>query len=183
MFAGGTAELLAGAGNNTFNLRSGMQTQLTIKAGGGHDLLKFDGGTDEPFDPVKSAGVFFDGGGQGGDGVLVDDRRYGQPRQHKTRGNAHFIDGVASLEFKNIKAFEVKAGFGGAHMDARESNIAVSYSGGPGNDTLYGSRFNDRLFGGAGNDFVRGGKGNDTVRGNLGDDDVHGEEGDDSVIA
>ena len=54
-----------------------------------------------------------------------------------------------------------------------------AFSGGAGNDTLFGLDRNDRLDGGTGNDLVLGGAGNDTLTAGLGDDTLDGGDGND----
>jgi Ca2+-binding RTX toxin-like protein len=94
-----------------------------------------------------------------------------------------------------------------AMLLATGAAIAITLTGGPGNDVLYGTTASDTLrgeggsdalYGRPGNDFLYGGPGNDNfentavdkqgisstagLRGAGGDDSVYGEGGDDDVI-
>jgi Ca2+-binding RTX toxin-like protein len=64
-----------------------------------------------------------------------------------------------------------------------QTAVALSASGGAGNDTLSGGSGADRLDGAAGNDTVYGGAGNDSIWGQAGNDTVYGYSGNDSVSA
>lgn len=55
------------------------------------------------------------------------------------------------------------------------------FSGGPGNDSIYGRYGADTLDGGTGNDKIYGGPDNDIIFGGIGEDSLQGEEGDDLV--
>ncbi len=61
------------------------------------------------------------------------------------------------------------------------SNIAITFSGAGGNDTVTGGAGNDVLLGGAGNDLLDGGAGNDSLNGQGGSDVLTGGLGDDSL--
>lgn len=57
--------------------------------------------------------------------------------------------------------------------------IGQAFSGGAGNDTMFGLDRNDWLDGGDGNDLVLGGAGNDTLTAGSGDDTLDGGDGND----
>ena len=84
----------------------------------------------------------------------------------------------------------VSAGDGNDLIDATNSDIGVSLSGGNGADTINGGLGNDTLngndgadliTGNAGNDSLAGGNGADTVFGNAGNDTIDGGDGADSL--
>lgn len=70
----------------------------------------------------------------------------------------------------------------GAGDDTVELGDGGEVRGGPGNDTLTGSRLYDVLDGGAGNDVISGGAHGDYLIGGPGDDVVYGGAGPDSVV-
>ncbi|MEL6610129.1 MAG: family 16 glycosylhydrolase [Pseudomonadota bacterium] len=55
------------------------------------------------------------------------------------------------------------------------------YGNGPGDDTLYGTRWSDTVNGGGGNDTIYGRKGFDILSGDDGDDTLYGQEGGDDL--
>ena len=74
-------------------------------------------------------------------------------------------------------------GNGGADLiDASQTDVPVSLSGGTGNDTLIGGSGNDTLDGGAGADSLTGGDGDDNLTGGTGSDVLAGEGGDDVCL-
>jgi Ca2+-binding RTX toxin-like protein len=79
-------------------------------------------------------------------------------------------DGIAS-ELDDIKS-DVEVVTGGTLGDTMTaaSGVAVTFNGGPGNDTLIGDTAADTLNGDAGNDTLRGKDGNDILNGGDGDD-------------
>lgn len=68
-------------------------------------------------------------------------------------------------------------GTDGDDVLATRLDLAVSMSGGAGNDSLTGGNLNDTLDGGAGNDFLTGGQGDDTLIGGAGNDVLDGGNG------
>ncbi|MEO6600995.1 MAG: calcium-binding protein [Polyangiaceae bacterium] len=79
-------------------------------------------------------------------------------------------DGIAS-ELDDIKS-DVEVVTGGTLGDTMTAapGVAITFNGGPGNDTLIGDTGNDTLNGEAGNDILRGKDGNDILNGGDGDD-------------
>lgn len=60
--------------------------------------------------------------------------------------------------------------------------VAISLSGGPGNDTIHGGNGNDRANGNYGNDLLYGDAGNDTLFGGNDEDQLFGGAGDDVLV-
>jgi Ca2+-binding RTX toxin-like protein len=67
-------------------------------------------------------------------------------------------------------------------IDATSFTVAVTLTGGSGNDSLTGSALADSLTGGLGNDTINAGAGNDTITIGAGDDSVVAGDGNDTVI-
>lgn len=59
--------------------------------------------------------------------------------------------------------------------------VSTNYSGGEGNDTLYGTDGNDVLEGGAGKDLIYGRAGNDNLYGGMDNDTIYGNDGNDYI--
>ncbi|KUL34619.1 calcium-binding protein [Actinoplanes awajinensis] len=62
-----------------------------------------------------------------------------------------------------------------------KSDLAISVSGGSGNDRIYGGPRNDSLNGGNGNDLIYGGAGRDRLIGGMGADRLHAGAGNDQL--
>ena len=58
-------------------------------------------------------------------------------------------------------------------------DLELLFSGGPGEDTIFGSNLADEIAGGLGNDTIDGRNGNDIIRGDAGNDRIRGNNGND----
>jgi Ca2+-binding RTX toxin-like protein len=67
----------------------------------------------------------------------------------------------------------------GNHPGVYPANIV----GGPGNDTLYGTKYNDVIFGLGGDDSIHGKDGNDIICGGDGANSMWGQDGNDILVA
>ena len=77
---------------------------------------------------------------------------------------------------------EIRGGAGNDSLNATNAaNVAVSFRGDLGNDTLTGGGQADTLRGGAGNDQFNGGGGTDSINGNTGNDTIANSAGNDTV--
>lgn len=110
------------------------------------------------------------GGSSGNDVIRFD--RSGDGRVKLT------VNGVAKGLF-NVGASIQAFGQGGNDQISVSSKLALPayFSGGDGNDSLYGTTQNDTLYGNAGNDLIAGYDGNDQLDGGDGDDILIGGRG------
>ncbi len=156
--------------DNNDNLR-GTDTVDSISGGDGNDTLRGNEGADEL---------------RGGDG---NDRIYADSEDSVIDGG----DGYDHLSVANGNDFNldqaessierVTGGHGNDTFDATDMDVAVTQSGGYGNDNLLGGSGNDIQYGGGGNDVISGGDGNDRLYGQSGADELRGGEGDDIIYA
>jgi Ca2+-binding RTX toxin-like protein len=98
---------------------------------------------------------------------------------------------VNDLSNTDVKLVEFSGGDGNDSLYGSQTSTTLEASGGKGNDflqggsandTLYGNQGNDTLLGGGGVDKLYGGEGNDIIDGQKGDDVMIGGKGDDRLI-
>jgi Ca2+-binding RTX toxin-like protein len=144
----GTAlTVYGGAGNDLFNEGAAATTSETIFGGADTDTVSYT---------ARAAAVTVTVGAQT---LGVND------------------DGAVG-ELDDIKSdVEIVTGGLGDDTLTAAPGVAVTFNGGPGNDTLIGDSGNDTLNGEAGNDTLRGAAGNDTLNGGDGDDTFDEETG------
>lgn len=145
-----TAELVGGAGNDTYQLRSAGDQVIEI-ASGGYDTVSV------AFSYTLTANVEalrMTGSGQAGTGNALDNRIVGSASDDRISG----LGGDDSAQ-------------GGAGND--------TIDGGTGNDTLRGEAGADTLRGGDGDDVLAGNEGNDSLDGGIGADLIEGGTGND----
>jgi Ca2+-binding RTX toxin-like protein len=58
-----------------------------------------------------------------------------------------------------------------------------NFTGGQGNDYIYGTSGNNAIKGNGGNDYIRGGSGDDVIDGGTGKDALYGDDGNDTIYA
>ena len=153
----------------------------SVYGGNGDDVLRLMGysGDDDFNVSVDSSLV----SGLGGDTVVIDhDPSY------------------ATILAENIEVLDVQGGAGNNSLyvsdDLGQAGVfAISFTGGDGNDTLYGwnqsssvgitatgGAGDDTLYGGSGDDTLMGGAGNDYIEGDPGNDQIDGGTGDDTIV-
>ena len=167
-----------GTGNDTLFGRdgndrlSGGDGHDTLSGGNGNDTLSGGAGNDTVLGDIGNDIFVGDAGNdiyQGGDGLDTLDYRT------STAGltvNLLFSRGSNGLAAGDTYSL-VEGAFGSAFDDFLFGNfVANAFSGGDGNDVLFGFAGNDTLFGGFGNDTLNGGSGADTLAGSVGQDEV-----------
>ena len=93
-----------------------------------------------------------------------------------------------SQDYLGVNKIIANAGEFDDNIYVENTAVNVEFSGGNGNDVLYGSSGNDIINGDAGDDFIYGSEpenplsGNDTLSGGIGDDVVAGRQGSDSIF-
>jgi len=154
------------------------QTTLKLTGGAGADVflggLKADEISGLGGDDLLSGGAGLNklDGGDGFDSLLETLNVSWTLGENKMVGS----DGSVS-EFTGIESAKVLLGDGENKIDATDFPFPVVLDGGPGNDTLIGSKVGDILLGGDGADSVNGGDGDDTVSGGSGNDSILGGAG------
>jgi VCBS repeat-containing protein len=155
---GGADRIYAGTGDDTLRLSvSDINASVAIDGGSGTDTIEMlgYGGTLSNADLLKIKGV----------------------ESFKVTGSSDFaltLNAVAAAPANsgstvlNIDGSARTAGNLTVH--AENSAVALSISGGAGNDALYAGTNSDVLSGGAGNDILVGGDGVDTLTGGAGND-------------
>ena len=105
------------------------------------------------------------------------------PLDHNDAGPANSsLTFTTDLAANGLLQLNMTLGTGDDFIDAHLlTTMALTLSGGPGNDTLIGGSKADTLNGDDGNDALTGGGGNDTLSGQDGDDTLIGGLGDDSL--
>ena len=93
---------------------------------------------------------------------------------------------ITGAESQTFSASEVETVFfigkNGNDTFTNFTDIASSFFGGNGNDTLTGGSNDDTINGGAGADVIFGNGGNDRLIGSLGNDEIHGGEDNDRIF-
>ncbi|UOM33500.1 calcium-binding protein [Acuticoccus sp. I52.16.1] len=176
--------LTGSAGDDTLSGDAGDDTLVgfrgddTMEGGAGDDLMVWNNGDGSD---VMDGGEGIDtaqvnGSGNAGDEFVV-----------RTNGENVFFErvnfGNFSLDIRNTEILELNGGGGDDTMDARDleaGRVALTQSGGEGDDQLIGSQGDDLIQGDAGNDTLVGFRGSDTMEGGDGDDLMVWNNGDGS---
>ncbi len=126
-----------------------------------------------PLDPTKTDLLV--AAGDGDDQIRI--------QRTKTRGELRvMMNGVEEGVFSPTGRIVIAGGDGNDVIDARGLPTGVELFGGPGDDTLKGSRGVDVIVGGPGNDTLRGGGRRDVLIGGAGEDLLAGGDADDILI-
>jgi hypothetical protein len=133
---------------------------LTIRTGGGDNVVRVAPGTKVGLTILGGAGADDLSGGDGDDTILG----LGGSDKIKTGGGRNYASGGAGRDYLQ----------GGADDDVLR--------GGLHNDVLYGLDGRDRLAGGTGDDYLDGGSGKDILDGGAGNDDLFGGRDADRII-
>jgi Ca2+-binding RTX toxin-like protein len=147
---GGTATLLGGSGQNTFTLVG--PGNYTVDGGSGTNALVIDGDNNEPGLVGDTVSLT-----QAGSTVAVDG--------HTQVAGSPVIDLPISAIATNVSSVSLSGGAGDDYLDASETSMAVTLSGGSGSgaDTLIGGTGSDTFdYSGAGSTY-EGGTGADNT--------------------
>jgi Ca2+-binding RTX toxin-like protein len=207
---GGDATVTGGAGNDSIYV-SGSGGDITVDAGDGDDTLTLSSGrvtvtTGAGADTIVLTNAYSDGGGRivtdfdiGSDRIDVEQLAYdlgfydgedlfatGSLRIGQRGGDTVVLADTGYDGFQPILVLENVTA---ADLDAANFSpamtpiitLAVSITGGDGDDTLIGSVDGDRLDGAGGNDTLDGGAGNDILSGGDGSDVIFGGDGNDTI--
>lgn len=147
----------AGAGNDTI---IGTALSDSIWGSSGNDVLYGQAGHDTLYGESDNDTLF---GGSGNDTL------------HGSLGNDTLNGGSGSNTLTD--------GTGNDVIDLSLNAVAVSYTTGGGNDTVYGTPFDDVITGSSGNDRLEGRGGNDQLFGKAGVDELFGGDDDDWLEA
>jgi hypothetical protein len=79
---------------------------------------------------------------------------------------------LPAASFTSSKTFDASTNSGGLTADRSASALALTVTGGSGNDSILGGSGNDVVSGGAGNDSINSGTGSDSIDGGAGSDTV-----------
>jgi Ca2+-binding RTX toxin-like protein len=146
----------AGAGNDTINNFGGFNS---LNGGANNDVLvaKKGGATDSTYD-----------GGTGVDTIDFSAATVGLVLRN----------GQSGIYFSNTGIPPIVDG-------SNSDNLAnfENFTGGKGNDYIFGNGAANTLIGNGGNDYLRGFGGNDTLNGGAGADAMYGDDGDDLFYA
>jgi Ca2+-binding RTX toxin-like protein len=164
-----------GSGDDTVEVRS---FYATVHGGAGNDTIYVyqginyifgDAGNDRIVPKLSGSASGQYDGGTGVDTIDYSAAADGLVVRNGDAGDYYFPDGGTTPTVVGDGA-DVLAGF-------------ENFTGGGGNDYIYGTAGANVIRGNAGNDYVRGGAGNDTIDGGTGHDALFGDEGDDTIYA
>ncbi|AWE41753.1 MULTISPECIES: M91 family zinc metallopeptidase [unclassified Actinobaculum] len=171
---------------NTQSYRIPAGKHLTIRGGGGDDIIALPSDATVGYTVVGGDGLDRITGGGGDDrlfGSAGDDEiKAGAGNDYASGGAGHdYLDGQTGNDrLFGGRGRDTAYGLGGT--DKLSGGQDADYlEGGEGKDELLGGDGDDVVSGGRGNDHMLGGSGNDTQYGGLGADTVMGGQGDDTL--
>jgi Ca2+-binding RTX toxin-like protein len=161
-----------GSGNDTIYVRS---PDSTARGGGGNDTI---------YNYGDATGIY----GEAGNDVLVA----------KLVGSCSYDGGtgIDTIDYSSATSGVVlRNGISGNYLAGTGTPPALrtgytdytsnfeNFTGGQGNDYIYGTSGNNSIKGNGGNDYIRGGAGDDTLDGGAGKDALYGDDGNDTIYA
>jgi len=165
-------KIQGGSGNDTIYVRGYYST---AKGGAGNDNLLLSGSVSSVY-------------GEAGNDVLFNKGVNGTIRDNYFDGGSgtDTIDYSANTGGILAKSGKVSSYFANtgtppiANLTTADSIVGwENFSGGSGNDFIFGNAVNNVLKGNAGKDYIRGGAGADKIDGGAGEDALYGDDGDD----
>ncbi len=145
------------------------------------DFYTGSGNDTATFTNISAEGEYWRAGG-GTNRAIIDYSGFSQSVSFPAGSSAitQLADGTHAVSMQYVYEFDITGGAGNDSFNGYPASW-VSFHGGSGNDTLYGSSGNDLLFGGSGNDTISDYGGNGRLYGGSGRDVIDGGEGNDRI--